>query len=663
MSDKGPAFLTPEIRARIEALPEGGRAFMEAYAEICGSREDFELTLRAQESKAAGRSKADIVMDELRERGMIQENFDHEASVMIHSESGKERGYPVCTVRAVNRGEACSFLVSIQMGDGAPLRHVIDMAAGESAAYVIGLPGGTRVPNGQREVFVSVIDQAGCVLTSSFGNVTFTGDVKKVQPPKADIRVRDAVLHNGERSVAIATVSLSSESGGNFRIVTDDTVSERIFETFVMQPGGSDEIEVRYDRIAGRSGGYPVKIKVLFDGSVIAKAVSNVTVENPVRELEKEPEPKIEPEPGKEPETEPGKGTGREPAAPSISRRRFRHKVDYTRVVDVNFVDDGGNVNLCTIQVENDGQADDVTVLVTLSGRTVYNDMLRVRGKASCDVDVPAVSLRSDSAHSDELTVAVYDADGLTVMNRSFGITVRSRFDLYNMTAKGIITDRTRKTYVRFVNPLLPEVRAFVDDSNGPLAKEMGKSYFVAAYQTPDHMMAEIEAAFNAVRDQGIKYVSSVSTVPEERFYFQNVKWPDAVLRTKSANCAEYSVLFASIFEAMGYDPILVGVPGHMMVGVAFSSTGGGSTACRPPGKHRTFKLETEYGTVDTFVFEATLAGYAHVTLQQAVDSAAETLTKAAEGGKGTVLELSNELKKPISVAYMRNVKNIKPLV
>ena len=61
----------------------------------------------------------------------------------------------------------------------------------------------------------------------------------------------------------------------------------------------------------------------------------------------------------------------------------------------------------------------------------------------------------------------------------------------------------------------------------------------------------------------------------------QKVRPVDHSLATRNGNCADGSVLFASLFEVVGLDPILVCPPGHMFVMISV------------PGEHRVLPIET----------------------------------------------------------------------
>ncbi|MFA4985688.1 MAG: transglutaminase family protein [Candidatus Brocadiia bacterium] len=71
----------------------------------------------------------------------------------------------------------------------------------------------------------------------------------------------------------------------------------------------------------------------------------------------------------------------------------------------------------------------------------------------------------------------------------------------------------------------------------------------------------------------------------------QRVRSPAEVIDAKAGNCIELSLLFASILEAIGLEPVLVQLPGHFMVGVVLKDRLAGTPVSKS----------------DIFFFESTL--------------------------------------------------------
>lgn len=77
---------------------------------------------------------------------------------------------------------------------------------------------------------------------------------------------------------------------------------------------------------------------------------------------------------------------------------------------------------------------------------------------------------------------------------------------------------------------------------------------------------AQLSAIYRTIQKSGMNYVNAhISFAPGRS---QRVKRPCDTIKLKGGNCIDGSVLFASCFEAIGLEPIIVIVPGHAFVGV-----------------------------------------------------------------------------------------------
>jgi len=77
---------------------------------------------------------------------------------------------------------------------------------------------------------------------------------------------------------------------------------------------------------------------------------------------------------------------------------------------------------------------------------------------------------------------------------------------------------------------------------------------------------AQLSAIYRTIQKNGFNYVNAhISFAPG---HSQRVKRPCDTIKLKGGNCIDGSVLFASCFETIGLEPIIVLVPGHAFVGV-----------------------------------------------------------------------------------------------
>jgi hypothetical protein len=86
----------------------------------------------------------------------------------------------------------------------------------------------------------------------------------------------------------------------------------------------------------------------------------------------------------------------------------------------------------------------------------------------------------------------------------------------------------------------------------------------------PQDVRLQVFALWNVLQRNHVHY-SSITTPsaasPSGHVYSQAVRFIDQSLRSQQANCADGSVLFASLLYKIGIQPILVIKPGHMFVG------------------------------------------------------------------------------------------------
>lgn len=78
----------------------------------------------------------------------------------------------------------------------------------------------------------------------------------------------------------------------------------------------------------------------------------------------------------------------------------------------------------------------------------------------------------------------------------------------------------------------------------------------------------QAKAIYNTLKRQGLSYVKSSMTLGKNLDVTQRVRMPKESLNHSSANCIDATVMFASLFENLGMDPVVVLVPGHAYVGV-----------------------------------------------------------------------------------------------
>lgn len=96
---------------------------------------------------------------------------------------------------------------------------------------------------------------------------------------------------------------------------------------------------------------------------------------------------------------------------------------------------------------------------------------------------------------------------------------------------------------------------------------EEGKNQVVQEQST----LAQTKAIYRALHDEGVSYVKSSMTFGAHQDWTERVRTPRESLAQNAANCIDGVILYASLFENLGMDPVLVLVPGHAYVGVRLS--------------------------------------------------------------------------------------------
>jgi hypothetical protein len=90
-----------------------------------------------------------------------------------------------------------------------------------------------------------------------------------------------------------------------------------------------------------------------------------------------------------------------------------------------------------------------------------------------------------------------------------------------------------------------------------------------SGYQAPpEGVLDQAFSIWHVFQSLGFKYSDITTTSSENKLVAtQQVRFVDQSIRGPQANCADGSVLFASVLRQIGVEPFLVSIPGHMFVG------------------------------------------------------------------------------------------------
>lgn len=84
----------------------------------------------------------------------------------------------------------------------------------------------------------------------------------------------------------------------------------------------------------------------------------------------------------------------------------------------------------------------------------------------------------------------------------------------------------------------------------------------------------QARAIYRALQRRGVSYVKSSLSLGPSDGWSERVRTPREALQNNSANCIDGVLLYASLFENLDLDPVVVIVPGHAYVGVRLTRKG-----------------------------------------------------------------------------------------
>ena len=129
-----------------------------------------------------------------------------------------------------------------------------------------------------------------------------------------------------------------------------------------------------------------------------------------------------------------------------------------------------------------------------------------------------------------------------------------------------IVPNRSKWPYTiaGFVNENHPWIDSVLQD-----ALKHGRCKAFIGYQGGEEAIDEqVEAIWNTLQKMGVKYSSITTSTASGQHRFQHIRFLNESIRNTQANCADGSVLFASILRKIGLNASVVLVPGHAYVAI-----------------------------------------------------------------------------------------------
>ena len=164
--------------------------------------------------------------------------------------------------------------------------------------------------------------------------------------------------------------------------------------------------------------------------------------------------------------------------------------------------------------------------------------------------------------------VSVTDTNGKALYLRTVPVRIRSAEDMfwgskfqYAPFIASWITPHDQR-----VEEILRQAKEFMPGRRLP-GYESEKS----AESQEQMTYSEARAIYKALQEAGVSYVKSSMTFGDHAEASERVRMPEDSLRDVSANCIDGVVMYASLFENLGMEPVVLLVPGHAYVGVRVS--------------------------------------------------------------------------------------------
>lgn len=119
--------------------------------------------------------------------------------------------------------------------------------------------------------------------------------------------------------------------------------------------------------------------------------------------------------------------------------------------------------------------------------------------------------------------------------------------------------------FAAYVNENHPQLDKILKEA---LDTKIVKAFLHYQMDNEAEVLRQVFAVWAALQKHGIQY-SSTTAVPggSDVVYSQYIRFVDQSINNSQANCADGSVMFASILRKLNIKPFLVNIPGHMYIG------------------------------------------------------------------------------------------------
>ena len=182
--------------------------------------------------------------------------------------------------------------------------------------------------------------------------------------------------------------------------------------------------------------------------------------------------------------------------------------------------------------------------------------------KVSFDVN----SIRADTPGQIALKVTRVDGKEMTIVDETIPVTLEPRDTL--PLWRYLDRDHTvqRLSYEFIGAWITPNAKA-IDEFLTAAKKRVPNGAAFGGGQAPTG--PQVRAIYDELQSRGMSYVMDPSLFAGGEQFLQRTRLPTDVLSSTNAQCLEGTVLFATLFEAIGLRPVLTIIPSHAFVGWA----------------------------------------------------------------------------------------------
>ena len=240
--------------------------------------------------------------------------------------------------------------------------------------------------------------------------------------------------------------------------------------------------------------------------------------------------------------------------------------------------------NYASMQPARDREFGIVNVTITNSTDSLLQNRVTVQLPGWSDQEIQAVTLAAGEVRTllfapsfyqrlysnREITgataeVTVADKSGKVVFHETAPVRLRSVDDMY--WGKDFKFAPFIASWVTPHDPTVEDVLSTAKEFM-PGRRLPGYESWKNPEQQKESTLLQAKAIYRALQLRGVSYVKSSITFGRHQDVSERVRMPAESVARSSANCIDGSVMYASLFENLGMEPVIVLFPGHAYVGV-----------------------------------------------------------------------------------------------